>query len=154
MPRHLERLKAEIRRHGAVNIRVERGAKHPKLTFETDGERKLFVMAGTSGDQDIHKIELAQIRRLIGVRATAGRTGRGRRRAAVVRVEPDVECPLLTVFPDPFEPLGAVMERVILDCRCRCGGLDGVLARIERRGLLAVERIRTEAIEILRGSVR
>lgn len=150
--RRTDGLEAEARGAGAIDVRFERGAKHPKMKFDLDGEPKTLTLTGTSGDRNIDKIEMATLRRLLGVKATAGRTRQKTRHRRRRKAASAPKCPTLTTFPDPFEPLLAVVDRVALDCRCRCGGLDGVLARIERRGIQAAKRVQALADEIIRGS--
>jgi len=148
---------AEAHSHGATDFEIEHGAKHPRLAFTFRGMRMFCPFARTPsdmhGDED-HAVH--QLRAIMGVerhiRPRRPCDKRRRHRRQKLLAEFVGQPPMLTVPPDPFEPLGEIRGRVALDCRCRCGGLEGVLARIERHGILACERVRRYADEIAAGA--
>lgn len=150
MTNHRRVLEAEARSWGATDFVLEHGSKHPVLAFTFQGRTVRVPFSGTPRrDPGKVHIEMARLRRAMGVERHAERSGCRRRRN--VAPEPEIVAPRLTILPDPFEPLAAIRERVELDCRCRMSGIDGTLGRIERRGLVACERIRAYAAEIVGG---
>lgn len=151
MPRQVDIVIAEARRHGATDFRTEHGASHIKVRFVFQGRPILFVASHTSSDRRAGLAALTTLRRMMGVKKIVRRKAPHRKFGPVQRHEPPVTCPTLTVFPHPFEPLGAIAARVVLDWRCRRPGLEGTLARIERAGEQAAQRIQAYADAISQG---
>ncbi|MEQ8395008.1 hypothetical protein [Thalassobaculum sp.] len=148
---HRARLIREARRLGAVDVVLDTEGKHPKLRFVVDGQSMTLVLRGHTPGPNGEVADLAWLYRLMGARPVGRKSARLNPRRWRRRVETEPALPILTILPDPFEPLAGIRERVELDCRCRCAGIDGAEARVERRGVIACERIARYAAAILAG---
>lgn len=64
---HIDRLVKELQRHGARDVGVEYGGKHPRINFTHEGQRRFYVTPLTPSDHRSGMNSLADLRRILGV---------------------------------------------------------------------------------------
>jgi len=102
----------ELERHGVTEWDVDRHSNHPKIRFVFNGQKQMFVVAGTPSDRHAWENSLTDLRKRMGVKRLVNKSSTPKRKRNKTEIRTSMAELSFTVQPNALSALSVVADRL------------------------------------------